>query len=86
MVKKRFDIELPEDVLLSINESEGELKDRLKLLLAIQLYQWEKITLGKAAEIADLSQLEFETALSTHQIPISMLSFEEVLNDAEKLI
>ena len=78
-------IELPSDILLTLNESESELKKRIKVSLAVQLYMQRKVTIGKAAQIAELSRYEFETQLSENQIPISMLQLEDVLRDAKKL-
>ena len=80
-----INIELPSDILLTLNESEKELKKRIKFSLAIQLYAQQKITLGKAAQIAEMSRFEFETLLSESQIPISALGLEDVLQDIRKL-
>jgi predicted HTH domain antitoxin len=85
MIAQSFTVELPADILLTLNESSEELKQRLKLTLAIQLYLEEKVTIGKAAQIAAHSKLDFEMILSQHQIPISLLSIEEVYQDAQKL-
>lgn len=81
-----INIELPSDILLTLNESEKELKKRIKFSLAIQLFVQQKITLGKAAQIAEMSRFEFETLLSESQIPISALGLEDVLQDIRKLI
>ena len=78
-------IELPSDILLTLNESEKELKKRIKVSLAIQLYLQQKVTIGKAAQIAEMSRLAFETMLSEYKISISSLGLEDVLQDIEKL-
>ena len=78
-------IELPSDILLPLNESEKELKKRIKVSLAIQLYLQQKVTIGKAAQIAEMSRLAFETMLSEYKISISSLGLEDVLQDIEKL-
>lgn len=80
-----INIELPSDILLTLNESEEDLKRRIKFSLAIQLYLQEKITIGKAAQIAELSRLQFENLLSEHNIPISTLTLADVLKDIQKL-
>lgn len=80
-----INIDLPSDILLTLNESEKELKERIKLSLAIQLYSQQKVTIGKAAQIAEMSRFEFETQLSDNKIPISALGLEDVLKDIEKL-
>ena len=85
MTLQTVKIDLPSDILLTINESEKELKQRIKVSLAIQLYSQQKITIGKAAQIVGVSRFEFETILSEHKIPISTLGLEDVLNDIEKL-
>jgi predicted HTH domain antitoxin len=85
MTLQTIHIDLPSDILLTLNESEKDLKKRIKIALAIQLYVQQKVTIGKAAQIADLSRLQFETVLSEYQIPISLLSPDEVLADAKKL-
>lgn len=78
-------IELPSDILLTLNESEKELKKRIKVSLAIQLYLQQKVTIGKAAQIAEMSRLAFETMLSEYKISISSLGLEDVLEDISKL-
>lgn len=82
---QNINIDLPSDILLTLNESEKELKKRIKLSLAIQLYIQQKITIGKAAQIAEMSRLEFESHLSENKISISTLGLDDVLRDIEKL-
>ena len=85
MTLQKVNIDLPSDILLTINETEWELKKRIKASLAIQLYQQKKVTIGKASQIASLTRLEFETLLSDNKISISNLEIEDILNDIEKL-
>ena len=85
MNTRTISLDFPADILLALNETEQELKQRIKVTLAIQLYQLQKLTIGKAAQIAGLSRLEFETALSKNGVAISNLTQEDVLNDIEKL-
>jgi len=85
MTLQSINIDLPSDILLTLNESEEELKKRIKISLAIQLYVQKKVTIGKAAQIAELSRLQFETLLSENKIPISSLDIEDVLKDTKKL-
>jgi predicted HTH domain antitoxin len=78
-------VEFPSDILLTLNENENELKQNIKLSLAIRLYRLQKLTIGKAAQIAGLSRFDFETALSDNGVPISNLTIEDVINDIQKL-
>lgn len=85
MSSHTFSLNLPSDILTIINESELEFLKRLKVLLAVQLYLEGKISIGKASQISGFSRLDFETYLSENRIPISLLDFEEVMGDAEKV-
>lgn len=85
MTLQKILIDLPSDILLTLNESETELKKRIKSSFAIQLYLQQKVTLGKAAQIAEMSRIEFESLLSENEISISSLTLEDVLSDSKKL-
>ncbi len=85
MKTQSITIDLPSDILLSLNETEAELKKNIKVSLAIQLYQKEKLSIGKAAQVAGLSKFNFETLLSENNIPISNLDFIDIVNDSAKL-
>jgi len=85
MSTQTISVELPSDILLTLNESETELKQHIKISLAIQLYLKQKLTIGKAAQVAGLSRFEFETTLSENNIPISNLDYNDILGDSAKL-
>lgn len=63
-------VDFPSDILLTL-KTKNELKQDIKLPLAIRLYQLQKLTKGKAAQIDGLSRFNFETVLSDNGIPIS---------------
>jgi predicted HTH domain antitoxin len=85
MNTRTISIDFPADILLALNESEAELKSRIKTILAMRLYKLQKLTIGKAAQLSGLSRFEFETLLSENEISISNLSFEDVMDDLKKL-
>lgn len=78
-------IDIPADILLNLYESENELKKDVQLSLALRLFCRQKLTLGKAAQLAGLSRLEFENFLTDSGVSISLLSLDEIINDSEKL-
>jgi len=78
-------IDFPSDILLTLNKDENELKQDIKLALAIRLYRLQKLTIGKAAQIAGLSRFDFETLLSENEVPISNLTIKDVTGDSQKL-
>ncbi len=78
-------IDFPSDILLALNETEAELKIRIKTTLAMRLYKLQKLTIGKAAELSGLSRFDFEILLSENETPISNLTFDDVVEDCKKL-
>ena len=78
-------IDFPSDILLTLNENENELKQDIRFSLAIRLYKLQKLTIGKASQIAGLSRFDFETLLSENGVPISNLTEEDVMKDIQKL-
>lgn len=85
MNTQTISIDIPSDILLALNETEAELKLRIKTTLAMRLYKLQKLTIGKAAQLSGLSRFEFETLLSENEIPISNLTIEDVMDDCKKL-
>lgn len=85
MNTQTISIEFPSDIFLTLNESVEELGHQLKVLFAAKLCLQQKVTIGKAAQIAGLKKLEFENWLAENEIPISNLSYDDILKDAKKL-
>ncbi|GHV41583.1 hypothetical protein AGMMS50268_36390 [Spirochaetia bacterium] len=56
-----------------------------KLLIAVELYQGGSVSIGRAAEISGIGRYAFETYLSERKIPISNLTFEQVMADAASI-
>jgi len=85
MNMQTISIDFPSDILLTLNENENELKQDIKLSFAIRLYRSQKLTIGKAAQIAGLPRFDFETILSDNGVSISNLTIDDVINDIQKL-
>ncbi|MBW8050507.1 MAG: UPF0175 family protein [Cytophagales bacterium] len=78
-------IEIPSDLLITLNQSEKELKSHFQTAIAIWLFQEGKLTIGKAIQLSGLTRYEFEKALTKNNIPISELDTGQIISDVEKL-
>ena len=78
-------IDISPDILIALNESEKQLKDHFQVGIAMMLFQEGKLTLGKAIQLSGLARYEFEKSLAKNNIPISNLSFDQVISDVNKL-
>ena len=74
---------LPDDLLESTNLTEAELVREL----ALSLFQIERLTLGQAAQLCGLPQLNFQRLLASRQIPIhyGLEEMQQDLNRVERL-
>lgn len=61
-------IKVPEDIFITIGKK--KLKKIMKLSTAIKLFKDSELSLGKAAELAGVSKLEFIEILSKEGIPV----------------
>ena len=77
-------VTLPDELLLSTKLTEAELKTEL----ALALYQQERLTLGQAALLAGLPQLDFQRILASRRIPLhyGLEAMEQDLQRAKRLL
>ena len=85
MAEKTLNINIPSEILVALNETENELINDMKLFTAIRYYEMDKLTIGKAANMAGLSRYDFECILSDNHIPISSLRKKDIDADIKKL-
>lgn len=62
-------LEIPDHVLSSLNLPPGEVERELRKELAIALYARGSLSVGKAAEFAEMPRWEFEEQLGDRQVP-----------------
>jgi predicted HTH domain antitoxin len=65
---KTLTLELPDDAFSALRQSPEEFGRELRLAAAIKWYEMERISQGKAAEIAGLSRSAFIEALSRYGV------------------
>ncbi|MEW6215720.1 MAG: UPF0175 family protein [Nitrospirota bacterium] len=68
---EKIEIDLPQDIIFAMRRTEKpeEVKKKMKTALAILLFQEKSISLGKAAELAEVSRVRFIEILKEHSIP-----------------
>jgi len=83
----KITLELPEEVIKTLNILKNELSSELRIQLALYLYEKGKLSFGKARELAGLSVWEFMDRLKENQIPLKydIIDFEEDLETIKEL-
>ena len=82
---KTLTLEFPDDAFSALRSSPEEFGRELRLAAAIKWYEMERISQGKAAEIAGLSRSAFIEALSRYgasPIQVGSLTLEEEVQQA----
>jgi len=80
-----INIEIDPEILSALNSTKGEFSDNIKLWAAITLFQFNKLSISKAAHLADMHRYDFEKILAAHNIPISNLGKSDGEKDLEAL-
>ncbi len=71
-------IEYPDEILLSLKESQDDFSKELKIAAAVKLYEIGKLSSGKAARLAGMDKVSFLKILGKYRVSISTLEeFEE---------
>lgn len=65
-------------VKLTLNLPPNITKDETQTLLAIKLYEMDRVSLGKAADIANYSKRAFIEVLGHHGVPVINYSPEDL--------
>ena len=73
-------IPIPEEIFLSLNQTQEELECYIKTLLAMSLYQKHHISLGYAAELAGMTEEDFIFELGRAGISIFSFDSEDELS------
>jgi predicted HTH domain antitoxin len=77
----QLNIPYSDDLLLSLKESQEEFEIQARLLLAMKLYEMNKISTGMAAQLAGISRVAFIFELQRFGLtPIGMKA-EELAGD-----
>ncbi len=66
----KISFNISDDLLLTLNENESELTNKIKLYAALQLFKEHKLTIGQAAELAGMSKYDFMRISGKYDIPI----------------
>ncbi|MDR2759789.1 MAG: UPF0175 family protein [Spirochaetaceae bacterium] len=70
-------------VTLNVPEAANLSETDAQLLFAIKLFEAEKLSLGKAAEVSGLSYRTFHELLTRYHIPVVSYSDDEIKMDIE---
>jgi len=81
---KTLTLELPDDAFSALRSSPEDFGRQLRLAAAIKWYEIERISQGKAAELAGLSRSAFVEALSQYGVSPIQVSAEGLEEEVQR--
>lgn len=74
-------LEIPEEVLISLKETPETIAKELQILAAVKLFELGKLSSGRAAQLAGISRVQFLLLLGQYQVSPFALTTEELEQD-----
>lgn len=69
MLTTELRLQVPEDILYTLNETKHEFIKTMKFYTAMELYKMHKLSMGKASELADMNKIDFLFELGKYDTP-----------------
>ena len=85
MLVKKMELTVAEDILMALNEKPAEFLKNMRTFAAVKFFELGKLSLGKAAELAEMSKLDFIELLSKHGISVYNYPPEELEEDLSNI-
>lgn len=77
-----LDLQLPRELFSSLRQDPEQFVLEMRLAAAVKWYETERISQGKAAEIAGVSRAEFLAALDSYGVTPFQVSADELVREA----
>ena len=76
-------INIPEDILYTLNETKNDFIRKMRLYAAMELYKMQKLSMGKASELAEMNKIDFMLELGKYEIPAINYDVDDFKEEAE---
>ena len=84
MADKHFKVELPEEVVEWLGWQDGEVPDRMRETLVMDLLRRHVISQGKAAELLGITRHDLFDLMAKHRVPVIDLTEEELQRELDQ--
>lgn len=81
-----LNLSVPEEVLYTLNETKAEFIKKMKFYTAIELYKMQKLSMGKAAELAEMNKVEFMLEAGKYDVPVINYEEEDFKEEIDRIL
>jgi predicted HTH domain antitoxin len=67
-------LNVPEEILYTLNETQDDFIKRMKFYTALELFKVHKLSMGKAAELAEMDKVDF--MLEAGKCGVAVIDYE----------
>ena len=71
------------EILYTLNETKNDFVKKMKLYAAMELYKMQKLSMGKAAELAEMNKTAFMLELGEHGIAVINYDVDDFKEEVE---
>jgi predicted HTH domain antitoxin len=79
-------LNVPEEILYTLNENEHGFIKQMKFYTALELFRNHKLSMGKAAELADMAKVDFMMEAGKHGIALIDYEIEDFTEEVERIM
>jgi hypothetical protein len=84
MAEKRFEVDLPDEVLAGFGWQEEEVPSKLRETLVMELLRLDQLSEAQAAELLNLDRGELIEVMGRYRVPAVWMSLEELRREVVK--
>jgi predicted HTH domain antitoxin len=78
-------LDIPAEILYTLNETKNDFIKKMKFYTALELCRLQKISAGKAAELAGMQKIDFIFELGKHDVPVINYEIDDFLEEVEAM-
>lgn len=81
MTTQLLSIPYSEDLLITTGQSKEALEQELRFLLAVKLFELQRLSLGKAARLCGMPKINFMDEMSRMGVPVINLDDDQIKDE-----
>lgn len=79
-------LNVPEEILYTLNENRNGFIKKMKFYTALELFRTHKLSMGKAAELAEMNKVEFMLEVGKNGVAVIDYETEDYHEELERIM